>query len=53
MPEFRWGDVRAFVEQDVIMLKSVTVYGDPEELTEEASERLGQWLLDRARELRD
>jgi hypothetical protein len=49
--EFQWGDVRAFVEQDVIMPKSVTEQGHPEELTEEAAERLGQWLVERARDL--
>lgn len=46
------GGRAAFVEQDVIMLKSVTEHGDAEELTEDAAERRGQWLLDRAGELR-
>ena len=49
---FRWGDVYAFVDQDVIMLRSVTDQGDAEELTEDAAERLAHWLLDSARALR-
>jgi hypothetical protein len=48
---FQSGDVNAFVDDGVIMLRSVDGE-DPKELTEDAAENLGRWLLDRAREIR-
>lgn len=49
---FKWGDVCAFVDQEVVMLKAVTAEGDPEELTDDAAEALAHWLLDRVRQHR-
>lgn len=38
------GDVTAFIDDDVIMLKALS-FTDPAELTEDSAIRLAQWLL--------
>lgn len=41
----RLGDAYAFVDDGVIMLKSVDRFGDPVELTEQEALRLARWLI--------
>ncbi len=40
----RLGDAYAFIDDDVVMLKSIDSYGDPVELTCDEARLLASWL---------
>ncbi len=45
------GDVRLWIDQDSIMLKSVDVHGDPVELTKEEAIKIAEALLEFSKEI--
>jgi hypothetical protein len=47
------GDAYAFIDNDVLMLKSVDRHGDPVELTSAEALRLANWLRYWAKHLAD